>query len=196
MAEPPTEERRAELLEVIPEDLRKRVEEGELQIFEGQKPEKPVLIDMAGRLVKGSGRYPNANDPVKIGKQYGYKNSKDYNEAIKKLIPLDGPPEQKGSFAWLVNQGFEAAEGSPQRIKCPSCGHNDLFAFKKDSNAIIKLIELVHGKARESQDINVQSSQLIGILETRIPLDQLAVHSLTDEEIEERKAIVLEGNDG
>lgn len=195
MAEQPTEERRQELIGFLPEDLRKRVEEGELQVFEGQKPEKPVLIDDKGRLVKGSGRYPNANDPAKIGRQYGYKNSKDYQDAMRKLIPIDGDVDQKGSFAWLVTQGFDAAEGSPQNIRCPNCDYKGLVAFKKDSNAIIKLIEMVHGRARESQDINVKSEQLIGILDTRIPLDQLAVHSLTEEEIQERKNIVLEGND-
>lgn len=195
MAERPSPERVEELLAYLPKALKNKVIAGELQVFEGQNPEKPVILDTAGKLVKGSGRYPKANDPAEIGKQYGYKNSRNYNDAIKMLIPIDGPAEQKGSFAWLVNQGFEAAEGSPQIINCPECGHSGIKVFKKDSNAIIKLIELVHGRAKESQEINVKSEQLIGILDTRIPFDQLSVHSLTVEEIEERKRIVFDSNE-
>ncbi len=193
MVEFPTPERTQELLDLLPPNLRLQVEMGELNVYEGQRPEKPVVTNMKGQLVKGSGRWPGANDPAEVGRQNGYKNSKDYQDAMKKLIPIDGDIDKKGSFAWLVNQGFTAAEGSPQRISCPHCSYNGLFAFKKDSNAIIKLIEMVHGRARETKDINVEDRKLIELLDSRIPLEDLVVHTLTEEQIAEREQLLLEG---
>ena len=190
----PTKARRLELIKLLVPNLEEKVTDGKWNVYEGQNPEKPVVIDENGRLVKGSGRWPGANDPAVTGKTYGYKNSKSYQDALKTLIPLEGDEETRGSFAWLVEQGRIAAEGSPQRIKCPECDYNGIFAFKKDANAIIKLIELVHGRAKETQDINVRSQELIAVLDTRTPMEELNVHDITDEEIE-RRQIMLEEPD-
>ena len=189
----PTAAEEEVLVALLPDPLKEKVEAGEYSVYRGQKPEKPVVIDTNGRLVKGSGRWPGANDAAAIGRRYGYKDSGDYQTAMKILVPIDGGEDERGSFAWLVNQGFDAAEGSPQKIKCPDCGYNGLFAFKKDSNAIIKLIEMVHGKAKESQDINIKNEQLIGILQSRVSINDLSVHDITDEEIAERERFMIEG---
>lgn len=188
----PTKARIKELTEMLPSNLEEKVTEGKWNVYEGQNPEKPVVIDENGRLVKGSGRWPGANDPAQTGKTYGYKNSKNYQDALKTLIPLEGDESTRGSFAWLVEQGRIAAEGSPQRIKCPECEYNGIYAFKKDATAIIKLIELVHGRAKETSEISIRSEELIAILDTRTPLNELIVHDITAEEIERRRILLLE----
>ena len=191
----PTEERTAELLELLPEDLKAQVLEGELVVYEGQKPEKPVVLNLKGQLVKGSGRWPNANDPAAVGKSSGYKRSKDYHEAMRLLIPIDGDADRRGSFAWLVEQGFAAAEGSPQKIKCPECGYGGIHVYKKDSNAIIKLIEMVHGRATETKDINLTSNEWIQTLSERFSVTELTVHDVTDEEVRRREVLLESDND-
>ena len=114
---------------------------------------------------------------------------------MRLLIPLDGDVDSRGSFAWLVDQGFSAAEGSPQRIKCPKCDYSGLFAFKKDTNAIIKLIEMVHGRAAETKDITVKDTKLIALLDGRVPLDEVKVHDISDEDVARRQVLLEETNE-
>ncbi len=177
----------SDLISLLPPDLKEKVEEGTYSVYPGQNPEKPVVLDEKGRLVKGSGRWPNANDPAWTGKVSGYKKSKSYREALETLVPLEGDEQTRGSFAWWIEQGMQAAEGSPQRIECPcGCEYKGIYAFKKDAQMIFKIIELLHGKAREAMDINVKSEQLVAILNERVPMNTIEVHTIDPADVERR----------
>jgi hypothetical protein len=52
---------------------------GILRVSPGQNPNKPMVRDMTnGRLVRGSGRHPRANDAAAVSRRSSYKRSKSY----------------------------------------------------------------------------------------------------------------------
>ena len=177
----PKRKNHPELLELLNPELREKVEKEGWSCYEGQNPAKPVVLDEYGRIAKGSGRWPNANDPGLMGKLTGYKKSETYRQALETLVPMDGDENRRGSFAWWLQQGMEAAEGSPQRVQCNACGKPQVVAFKKDGNLIFKIVELLSGKAKETQDINLKSQQLIAVLNERTPLDKVHVFTIDEE---------------
>ena len=180
-----------ELLQYLPSYLIARVELGELEVLPGQRVDKPVVREAAtGKLVKGSGRYPRANDPAQLGRLTAYKHSKSYREAVENLFPIDGDESKPGSMAWLAKNIREAAEGSPQTLTCGECGATSLHAFKKDGLLLFKLLELLAGKARETQDLNVRSESLVAVLNTREPITDITVHAIDPRAAQERRVVI------
>jgi hypothetical protein len=181
-----------ELADLLPEPLKAKVEAREYTVQPGQNPLRPVVRNLEGKLVRGSGRYPNANDIAKTARLTGYKKSKTYREALEHLVPLEGGEEKRGSFAWWLKEAYSAAEGSPQRVECPheECDQRHLVAFKKDGQLIFKLIELLSGKARETQDLNIKSESLIAVLNERTPVHEITVHTIDPNESIRRREII------
>ena len=180
-----------DLIQYVPDYLIARVNSGELEVLPGQRDNKPVIREVAtGRLVPGSGRYPRANDPAQVGRLTGYKHSKNYREGFELLFPLDGDESKSGSLAWIAKQIREAAEGSPQRVNCPHCGEGGLVAFKKDGTLLFKLLELLVGKARETQDLNVRSESLVAILNQGVPVTEITVHAIDPMQSKVRREII------
>jgi hypothetical protein len=177
------------------EDVHETVNpEGTLEVLPGQNPLRPVIrycADVegtAGQLVAGSGRYPKANDTSILARTTGYKRSKSYREAIEAAIPFEDP-DARYSLERLIDDAFEAAEGSPQTVQqCPhlGCTEKHVVAFKKDGNLIFKLIELIVGKAPQTLEItgelDVRLAEVMG--EREAPVNVLR---LTREEAEDRK---------
>lgn len=175
--------------------MQEKVATNNYRIYPGQNPDKPVVLNASGNFVPGSGRWPNANDPGWVSKTTAHKRTNSYRQAMETLVPLEGDETTRGSFAWWVAKAMEAAEGSPQRVNCPSCGEASVYAFKQDGNLIFKIVELMHGKARESQDINVQSHHIVEALNERTPVTGLQVRKLDDDVIEGRFK-QIEASDG
>jgi hypothetical protein len=183
----------AELIELIPESLREKAISGDYEILEGQNTLKPVVRDVnTKRLVKGSGRYPKANDLGEISKKYGYKRSAGYREALETIVSLEG--DARGSFSWLYEQAMDAAEGSPQLVTCTSCGDRFQHAFKKDGTLIFKLIELMAGKAKETSEINTETRHIVEMLNERIPIKAIEVNAVDPQEARRRREALMEDN--
>lgn len=186
--------------------LRARVESGELTAHPGQKPERPVLRDaMTGALVKGTGRAPKAGDPLvasKAASAMAYKHSKSYQEAMDLLMSVDAGPDVKGSYAWLYDKAMWAAQGAPQEVKtiCPHWVEGDMdscqnpqhaqrvITLKPDGQLIFKLLELKHGRAKETVEVTGSINHMVEIMESReVPF---LVYDVTEAEEAERTAAV------
>lgn len=161
-----------------------------LEVLPGQNPLKPVIREMeTGRIVAGSGRYPKANNPAAVGAASAWKRSKSYREALEKAITYEDE-EARFSLERLIEDAFDAAEGSPQTVKCPHCRKDGLVAFKKDGNLIFKLIELLVGKA--PQTIEVKGDINLKLQEVMNARQEAAVIYMPKEEWEARERRLME----
>jgi len=204
----PSEETRSQsnvdddLLSLVPERLREGVLSGEYFIEDRKKwysPDKPIVIRKSGHHIL-AGKYKNSGDIGLIAKQTSYKRTLSYRQMLEDLVPIDGDENKRGSFAWCLKQFFIACEGSPQKIPCPhpDCeegGSHTVTAFKRDAAAMFKLIELMAGKAKETQEVNVNSKQLIALLNDPTPISELTVIDLPPAEAMERRKL-LESDGG
>lgn len=179
------------LIDLIPPELKARVEAGELEILPGQNPERPVVRDAQSKqLVPGSGRYPRANDVGRVSRLTAYKRTNSYRQALEQNWPMEGDEDTPRTIAWLSKQAMLAAEGSPQTISCPECGYRGVHAFKKDGLLLFKLIELLTGKARETQDLNIHSESLVAVLNNREPIGEITVHTIDPRTAQERRETI------
>ena len=190
-----------DLLELVPERLREGVLSGEYYIEPREvwwNPEKPVVIRKLGHRIL-AGKYKQSGDLGLISKQTSYKRTLSYRQMLEDLVPIDGDENKRGSFAWCLKQFFVACEGSPQKVSCPHPDCNDgshhVTAFKRDAAAMFKLIELMAGKAKETQEVNVNSKQLIALLNDPTPISELTVIDLPPAEAMERRKL-LESDGG
>ncbi len=194
------------LVKLVPAPLRERVRtagghtvnpDGELEVLVGQHRGKPVVRSAATkRLVKGSGRYPRANDAAATSKETAFKRTRSYREAMEQVIaPLRAEnPKAAHSLDELVDLAIEAAEGSPQLIQCPheDCRKKHAVAFKKEGQTAFKLIELMAGKAKETieANVNVKEEKLEFLMSVRdVPVGVFAV---SEEEAAERRKQLLD----
>jgi len=188
------------LLSLVPERLREGVLSGEYYIEPQEmwwNEDKPVVIRKFGHRIM-AGKYKNSGDLGLIAKQTSYKRTLSYRQMLEDLVPIDGDENKRGSFAWCLKQFFIACEGSPQKIACPHPDCSDshsVTAFKRDANAMFKLIELMAGKAKETQEVNVNSKQLIALLNDPTPISELTVIDLPPAEAMERRKL-LESDGG
>ena len=196
-------------------DLRARVMSGELTVHPGQNPLKPVLRDaVTGQLVKGSGRAPKAGDPAvasAAAAAVSYQKKKTYQEAMDLLMDVDAPASVKGSYAWLYEKAMWAAEGAPQQVKvicphteygedgeksyCQNPDHADRVVVQRpDGQLIFKLLELKHGRAKETVEVGGTINHMVEIMEAReVPF---LVYDVSPAELAERTSAVddvLEG---
>ena len=183
---------KTELLDyILDQNVRARVEQGELELLPGQKPDKPVIREVVtGRLVQGSGRYPRANDPAQVGRDTGYKHSNSYRQGLELMIALEGDPNKKGTFPWLLTQAIAEAEGYDYDIDCPDCGKTVQVIKKRNAMFLFKFVELLAGKARETQDLNIKSESLIAVLQARTPVNEITVHAIDPDTARERRALI------
>lgn len=160
-----------------------------LEVMPGQNALKPVIREIeSGRVVAGSGRYPMANNIGAIGAATAYKRSKSYREAIESLIPFEDS-DARFSVERLIDDAFDAAEGSPQTVRCPHCNKDGVVAFKKDGNLIFKLIELLVGKAPQTIEVKADiSARLAEVMNAR--QDAKVIH-MTREQWEARETRLI-----
>lgn len=181
-----------EVLAVLPEEVRDRVLAGELHAYPGKNPLKPVLRDaITGVLVKGTGLSPRAVDVGRISQETAYKRTKTYRQALEEAVPASSDPKVRRSVGWIIERLEVAMVGEMVTKKsiCSDCGHVDVVDMyrKPDTYAAIKLLELVHGRARETQDINVNMTELHKILEERTPTREITVRTMDPAEVQRRK---------
>lgn len=160
------------LLKMVSIEHREGALAGLYEVLPGKNPEKPVVREKESKqLVKGSGRYPGANDPAEVGKKSAFKRTASYREAMEQLVALDGGPDQRGSFAWFLNRAYDAAEGKAVRVECFHEGcddkHLEAVAFKPDAKIIFSIIEMMAGKATQAIEIDVNAVALTKVLQLR-----------------------------
>jgi hypothetical protein len=192
-----------EIMSLVPERFREGVLSGALKVEPREKwynPEKPVIFKVAGHRIV-AGRYINANDAAAVSRATSYKRTTSYRQMLENLVPMDGDENTRGSFAWCLKQFFQACEGSPQLAPCPHpdiCpqgGKPHVIAFKREAGPMFKLIELMAGKAKETQEVNVNSRQLIALLNDPTPMTELTVIDLPPDQARERKKLLESGPD-
>lgn len=180
-----------ELISLIPVELRAKVETGELEVLPGQNPAKPVIREvLTGRLVKGSGRYPKANDAAAVSKATAYKRSSSYRQGLELMIPLEGDETKVGSFPWLLKQAIEEAQGYDYEVRCPDCDTPVHVYKKRNAMFLFKFVEMLAGKARETQDLNIKSESLVAVLNAREPVREVIVHSIDPEIARQRREAI------
>ena len=191
----------AEVIAGLADETRTNIERGWLTATPGRNPLKPVLRwtarndlgKVAGSLARGTGVTETHVDGEN-GRKSGYKRSRPYRDALQHLIPVEGAAEEFGTFAWLVTQGLKAAEGGTQQIslKCNGCGETQKHDVYKrpDSNAIIKLIELVHGRAKESVEIDANVQHLHAMLAEGTDITTMDIFAVDPKEAQHRRAAI------
>lgn len=189
-----------ELLEHLTPALREKVERGELLVFEGQRADKPVLRDAySGKIVKGSGRPPKANDIALISRKTAFKRTRTFSEAFDAFIPSkrEDNPEAIISLEELIDYAAKVARGwhSYKDVDCPSCNHHFSVEMqnKPDAKLLSFLIERRVGKAKETMEINTRSEQIIAMLSDKTPV--VEVIALTPKEKMERTRAILDAQE-
>ena len=155
---------------------------------------RPV-VKRGGKLVKGSGKIKGSKDAAVASRETAYKRTKGYQEVLETLLPpeREDSPTAVSSLRELVAAFWEAVTGSPQKLQCPECGAHSMYAFKQDPHAIMKMIEKLAGRAKETQDINIHSETMIALLNERSNVRELKVITIDPEEERRRKELFPEG---
>lgn len=186
--------READLALLTPE-MRERVESGEVYMGWPRTwmfPHRPVLRDVkTTKLVKGSGKIVGSKDVTVAGRENGFKKRRGYVALTEEFIPpsdLKDNPNAILTFRELVETLIDACMGSPQEVKCPSCGAKGLHAFKKDAATLFKLYENLKGKARETTDVNVMGQHLVAVLNERMDVREVVLHSIDPVEEQRRRS--------
>lgn len=196
-----------ELLDFCPPEYLEQVLAGDIELLPGQKADRPVIRwaqgPKKGQTLPKTGRFPRANDIAAVSKATAHKRTASYQEAMNLLMDVGAGPDKKGSFAWWYEQAMDAAIGHPTTVTmicphanpenpdegCQDLTHNQrVVVQKKDGNLIFKLLELKHGKAKETKEIDINQRQMIDLMETRQVVVQ--VYGMDTQEISDRKAYV------
>ena len=178
-----------QLLEALSPELRVRAERGEVLLFPGKDSLRPVVRDaVTGRIVKGSGRPPAANDIGRISKQTAYKRTRSFSEAFDSFIPAvrTDNPEAIISLEELITTAARVAQGEEVEVSCPACKHKFYEHIKANAKLLEFLIERRVGRAKETMEVNIRSEELIQMLN-----DQSPVIEVVDITPDERAARML-----
>lgn len=176
-------------------ELRERVVSGDVLVCNPRtwySESKPVLRDSkTKRLVPGSGKVKGSKDAAVASKETAYKRRKGYRSLIEEYIPpsdLKDTPNAIISFRELIDNLIDACNGSPQYVSCPheDCKEKHFVVFKKDPGVLFKLYENLAGRAKETSELNINSTHLAMQLNERTPVDAIQVRSLDREIIEAR----------
>lgn len=196
-----------DLMALVPEKFHQGLLDGSLVMKERSMwydQEKPIVVGAHDNHIK-HGRYITANNPAVISKQTAYKRKRGYKEMQQIFIGTEpGEHElQIISLKEVVEALWDAANGSPQMVKCP---HPELHppgsrvplehvvAFKKDPNALFKLYENLVGKATETSEINVNQSTLVRLLQDTTPANDLVIIELPPDQAYEKRRLLEEAD--
>lgn len=199
-----TPEQTDDLFALLAPELQERVRLGEVRIVAPGKNEKPVVIDAAGHPVKGSGQYLAAPDAGYVSKTTAYKRSKAYNEAITQMVGAwkndETLPDAILSLEELISAAKRLAVPEPVtqivEHECSECGHQDSVAFrtdaKPDQKMLAFLIERLAGAAAKTENINIQSEEMIRIMSDQHVLHEVTFVGLTAEQRAERARQIMD----
>ena len=192
-----------DLMQYVNPVLVERVLAGELEISDPKtwySPDKAVIRDATTKgLVKGSGKVKGSKSPVEASRESAFKRRRSYHELAERYVNPDDErnPEAIISFKELMDTLINAANGSPQEVECPhpECAEkHHVVAFKKDGATLFKIYENLKGKAKETQEVNMNSKHLVAILNERTPVTEVSVRVLSDEEIQTRRKTIMEAD--
>lgn len=150
------------------------------------------MVNQKGQVVKGSGRYPNANNAAAISKITARKRSRTYQEAMYDMISVD---EESGkdaiiSLEKLLDAAAHVATGKPKAVTCPACNNRFLEAIDVDSKVLVFLLERILGKATETKDVNIRSEQIVELLRDESVNARLEIVALDPRERSERQRTI------
>lgn len=191
----------AETLALITDpDIKERVIEGQILVCDPETwydSDRPVLRHAETKaLVKGSGRIKGAKDVAVASKETAFTRRKGYRAWLESYIPpdLEDSPNAIISFSELVQNLIDACNGVPAYYKCQhdGCNENHQFVLKRDPGTLYKLIENLSGKARETQDININSTHMAIALNERFDPTELMVRRPDPQTTEAKYRIIEE----
>lgn len=183
-----------DLLELLTPELREKVEAGEYVIRGPGQNDKPVVVDTSGRIVKGSGRPLNANNPAVVGKVSAAKRTRTYNEALQHFVPVDrnGTPEAIVSLEEILQAAARVATGKPIAVTCPECEKDFMAPIGVDSKVLVWLGERLLGRATETKELNLRGEHLVRVLQDQTPIREIEVVALDPKERAERARAIRE----
>lgn len=187
----------AELLTLLPPNLRDLAEAGKVVVSEGRNPAKPVVRwaegPKRGGFVKGSGVVA-AHVDSDNGTRSAVKQTTEYRALMEKLVSLGDDPKARGSFAWLMDQMFEAIEGgwTKVEVKCPTCAEEfETQAWKKhDMTAATKLLDRLIPKAPQRTEVDIHATSIHMELEERFDPGTLRVNHVPPQDLERREHLL------
>lgn len=190
------------LYDLLTPELRAMVDSGEAFVEgPGQKIDKPIVKYTAnGRYVKGSGRSPNANDPAVLGRMTAYKRTKSFTEWFDDFIPSvrEENPNAIIALDELLEAAAKVAQGweETKYFDCEKCHHANAVEVnvKPDTKMLMFLIERRVGKAKETQEINIRSEQIVQMLHDNTPINDIQVIDISAETRAERRLLMAAGN--
>lgn len=196
-----TQEVAVSLTDLLTDEHRALVERGIYTIHPGAA--YPVLRWAAGpnlgAYAPGSGIPVNHNDIGQIGRQTAYKRTAEYQELMRKYLPADLDDTKKGTLGWILKQGMEAIEGATvsKKVTCNQCGHEQNVGMyrRPDGNVLVKIVELLVGRAAEQRDVNINSEAMYHIIDERRAMRDLVVYEVSPTEREEREVLAGEWKD-
>ena len=176
------------LLALLPPELLARVETEGLRVSPGQNPAKPYVTTAQGKVTKGSGRPPGANDIAQISRETAHQRTRGYSDALQMLIPAEGDSGGAAviQFKELIEQLRRLVVPKPikRRKECPECKHEVVFEVDKapDVKALIFAIERLAGVAPKTLEVHTRSEELIAILRDDRLMGTVEFVALTPEE--------------
>lgn len=176
------------------------VRDGEVVVYEGRDPEKPVLRwgpnnnlgKRAGMLVPGSGVSPNHADRQNSLRS-SIKRTNEYVALTQRILdPGDG-----GGFEEVLVATRDSALGVEKdtKVSCPECGHDFVWSIKfpGDPRAQKILIEAMIPTKKTEIDANVSvTQQQLSVLVEMTPSEMASIFrpGLAEEEIKERREYI------
>jgi predicted nucleic acid-binding Zn-ribbon protein len=121
------------------------------------------------------------------GKKGAYKQLPEYRALLSRLIEATDDPEIRGSFAWIVDQMFEAIEGEAITKECPECGTNVYMYKKPDITAAKYLIDQVADKPTNRTEVDIDIKSRHEELNVTFDPGELKVHRIDPMEARRRR---------
>lgn len=151
------------------------------------------MVNQKGQVVKGSGRYPNANNAAAVAKMSAVKRSREYHEAVREFIPVE--KAEAGAHALtsleeLLEAAARVATGKPFGVRCPDCKYEFTVNMGVDSKVLVFLLERLLGKATETKDVNIRSEEIVKLLQDESVNLQIEVVALDPRERAERARVI------
>jgi hypothetical protein len=188
--------------ELLGDEQRAWILAGEVDIYPGRNPSKPVLRwtagntlgKPAGALAKGSGVSPAHVDAAN-GRKSGIKQTSEYVALIQRRLSA----EDGGAFEDVIEATFTAAIGTSKstKVTCPECEHQFYATLDApgDPRAQKLIIETLAGGATKRTETDINMRVLQADLSELVNIDPAQIVNafrpgLSQEEIERRREYV------
>lgn len=172
-----------ELAVLLPEELRRLFDTDQVYLAEGKSADKPVVRwrtgEHKGAFVTGTGgeiRVPSEDN----GQRGGIRQTNEYRALLERYMTDD-------RFTWLIDQLFTAVEGGEIYQDCHACGTPVHMYRKPDTNAALKLMDQMMGKATEHKEIDIEMRSLHAEIEAKVDPGTLRINRVDPGEVRRRR---------